>query len=262
MGERLMYIVLFLLSILALIAVFIGLINPKIVIKWGKTEKRTRGKVLRLYGLSMILFFILFVVLTPQQEQEKLAPTEAEQKIDSKKVSDPNIKDTNKDEESKEMQEAITESVEVNAQTNNGGYNFLIGTWDVEYEDGLVRELEISNVENLTIEGEYIHNEDGVRKVTGTINGDVVNLKILANEKTLDKTVLNFIEEARGDIKNDLLNNHKDKLFSTLDFQINEEEDNLQGEYEGFEVYVNGLLEVDEIVKSGTRIGFTLIKKN
>lgn len=58
-----LFLVLFLLSLLGLL---VGLVSPKLVIRWG--NKRTRGRVLLTYGLAMCVFFILFGVTSPPTE--------------------------------------------------------------------------------------------------------------------------------------------------------------------------------------------------
>ena len=67
------------LFFLFLFALIIGLISPKLVIRWG--SKRTRGRVFLSYGLAMLVFFILVGVTAPPTGQEKeepiVAPTPA-----------------------------------------------------------------------------------------------------------------------------------------------------------------------------------------
>ncbi|MGC8979535.1 hypothetical protein [Caldisericum sp.] len=60
-----LFLALFLLSFLGLI---VGLVSPKLVIRWG--NKRTRGRVLLTYGLAMFVFFILFGITTNPTEQK------------------------------------------------------------------------------------------------------------------------------------------------------------------------------------------------
>lgn len=53
----------FILSLFSLLALILGLFRPKLVIRWG--TKRTRGRVLLIYGLAMIGFLIVAVVTVP-----------------------------------------------------------------------------------------------------------------------------------------------------------------------------------------------------
>ncbi len=50
-----------LLVFLVLVALFVGLIKPSLVIRWGDPEKRTRGKVLKTYLIAFVVFFALGV---------------------------------------------------------------------------------------------------------------------------------------------------------------------------------------------------------
>lgn len=64
-----LFVVLFLLSFVGLI---VGLIRPKLVIRWGST--RTRGRVILTYGLATVVFIILSGVTAPpttKQVREK-----------------------------------------------------------------------------------------------------------------------------------------------------------------------------------------------
>lgn len=55
-----MDILFFLLFLLSFIALIVGIIKPTAVIRWGKVDKRNRKKVLKFYGIGLILFFSLF----------------------------------------------------------------------------------------------------------------------------------------------------------------------------------------------------------
>lgn len=57
------------LLLLSITALFVGLINPKIVIRWG--DKKTRGKVLLYYGLGTILFFVLFGISSDSTKESE-----------------------------------------------------------------------------------------------------------------------------------------------------------------------------------------------
>jgi len=54
---------------LSLLGLIVGLVSPKLVIRWG--NKRTRGRVLLTYGLAVFVFFILFGITAPPTEQKK-----------------------------------------------------------------------------------------------------------------------------------------------------------------------------------------------
>jgi len=77
-----LFLLLFLLSFIVLI---IGIIKPKIVIRWGKPEKRNRKSVLKVYGVGLILFFVLFG-MTVDNTAHSSEPTKiSESDIDFKK---------------------------------------------------------------------------------------------------------------------------------------------------------------------------------
>ncbi|MBA7490112.1 hypothetical protein ES702_00646 [subsurface metagenome] len=65
-----LFVVLFLLSFVGLI---VGLVRPKLVIRWGST--RTRGRVILTYGLAMVIFLILLgATAPPATKQVKQKP--------------------------------------------------------------------------------------------------------------------------------------------------------------------------------------------
>lgn len=55
-----MDILFFLLFVLCFVAIIIGLIKPTSVIRWGSPDKRNRKKVLKFYGIGLIVFLALF----------------------------------------------------------------------------------------------------------------------------------------------------------------------------------------------------------
>ncbi|MCP4049962.1 MAG: hypothetical protein GY730_04570, partial [bacterium] len=58
----------FALLLLSFLGLIIGLLSPKIVILWG--IKKTRGQVFLIYGISLVVFFILFgITSSPTTEQ-------------------------------------------------------------------------------------------------------------------------------------------------------------------------------------------------
>lgn len=74
-----------LLSLVSIIALVIGLIKPELVVRWGNPEKKNRKSVLKVYGLAIIAFFILFSITTPSSNNEEVAEveTELEENIDN-----------------------------------------------------------------------------------------------------------------------------------------------------------------------------------
>lgn len=72
-----LFLLLVLLSIFALI---IGMIKPNLVIKWGNPEKRNRKNVLKVYGLAIIVFFVLFGMNLPSDEVSTIENNTIEKK--------------------------------------------------------------------------------------------------------------------------------------------------------------------------------------
>lgn len=105
-----LFVLLFLISLVALL---IGLINPKIVVKWG--NKRTRAKVFLYYGLSMVIFFILFGITHEALEKGKNG--ESEEKRISRETQKMSVE--KKQGESSEKQAKIQPpNLKVNYPTN------------------------------------------------------------------------------------------------------------------------------------------------
>ena len=103
-----LYLVLFLLSFLLLI---MGLISPKAVIKWG--SKRTRGRVLLTYSITMIGFFILFGITASSNtkkikiQSSTMSPKpKAHLAIEGRKLQEPDEKRHRKAKITKEKQSA------------------------------------------------------------------------------------------------------------------------------------------------------------
>lgn len=88
-----LFIVLFLLSIVALI---VGLIKPSLVLKWLPENKRKRKSALLIFGAAAILFFVLIGVTAPPVEENTNSDSQAEQQQEEAKAK----------EEAKEKEEA------------------------------------------------------------------------------------------------------------------------------------------------------------
>lgn len=70
-----LFLILFLVSIVALV---VGLIKPELVVRWGSEEKKNRKSVLKVYGLAIIAFLILFSITTPSSNDEETAENDEE----------------------------------------------------------------------------------------------------------------------------------------------------------------------------------------
>lgn len=56
-----------------LIALVVGIVKPTLVIKWGDEAKRSRKNVLKIYGLGLIVSFILVGVFAEDTNQSQVA---------------------------------------------------------------------------------------------------------------------------------------------------------------------------------------------
>lgn len=94
-----LFLLLFLLSLISLI---IGIIKPNLVIRWGSPEKRNRKNVFKFYGVSMIVFFIIFGISTPSTDISKTEDSiekqkEVQEEEKNKQVNEVVIKKDDKD---------------------------------------------------------------------------------------------------------------------------------------------------------------------
>lgn len=103
-----MDIALFLLSFACLLLLLIGLINPKLVIRWG--QKRTRSRVFLIYGLSMIICFIWFLNIIPPAPKTVSGSLAAA----PSKIEDSNKKDASKEPNPDKAQTATKENAASN----------------------------------------------------------------------------------------------------------------------------------------------------
>lgn len=107
-----LFLLLFFLSLLLLI---VGLVNPRLVIKWGEVENRSRKKVFAFYGIGLIAFFILFGV-TSESSTEEVADSDSEEntkveeveeveEVVTKEKSEPVVKELTAEEKAAKEQE-------------------------------------------------------------------------------------------------------------------------------------------------------------
>ena len=66
-----LFLILFFISFSGLI---IGLLKPRAALKWG--NKRTRGQVFLIYGLTMAAFFVSYILTTPQTKGKITSTTD------------------------------------------------------------------------------------------------------------------------------------------------------------------------------------------
>lgn len=126
-----LFLLLFLVSIVALI---VGLIKPELVIRWGNQEKKNRKSVLKVYGLAIIAFFILFSITTPSSNNEEVAEVEkekeVEEEVEEKEVKEKEVKEKDEVEEEDEVNQEDLEQLFL--ITMKGNFD---GLADVTYDD-------------------------------------------------------------------------------------------------------------------------------
>lgn len=90
-----------LLCFAAFLLLLLGLISPRLVVRWGSAEKRTRKKVLLFYGLLCISSSILFSVLdegtdttgsTSPQVEQGTTTSPASHKNNQKSTGNQNVR--------------------------------------------------------------------------------------------------------------------------------------------------------------------------
>jgi hypothetical protein len=65
------------LLLIAVVALVVGLINPKVVIRWGEEEKRTRGRAALVYGIAIIVLLVAVGISSNNKTQQTSAPGSA-----------------------------------------------------------------------------------------------------------------------------------------------------------------------------------------
>lgn len=78
-----MSVVLILLIVACVVSIFAGLVKPEAVIRWGKPEKRGRGKVILYYGLALIVLFFVIGSTAEETDSVQQAASKAETNLTS-----------------------------------------------------------------------------------------------------------------------------------------------------------------------------------
>jgi len=133
-----LFLILFLISIICLI---IGLIKPQKVIRWGDTSKKTRKNVLKYFGISLVVSFVLFGITAPEtQNATTQAQIETSQIVDNQteikedtKVED-NSNDNYNEENEKTKDTSDVDMIEVNS--TNSTEDIFAGYTLIEVDGG------------------------------------------------------------------------------------------------------------------------------
>lgn len=112
-----LFMLLFLLSFVALI---VGLIKPKTVIRWGDVNKKTRKNVLKYFGTLLLVSFVLFGITVPDtQNTTTQSQIETPQIADSEtETKDITQEDTNETKEDNSNENTSEENKETTDTSN------------------------------------------------------------------------------------------------------------------------------------------------
>lgn len=146
-----------LLSLLSVVALVVGIIKPSIVIRWGDEDTKNRKSVLKYYGIGIIVFFILFGITIPEEDDVEKAEIENEEELEEKEESEneeePKEKKEEKEEKEIDSQELLEETnFKVNIRT---ALNYFVE----EYEKQRIRKLDIKTT--------AVYSEDTVKDQAG-----------------------------------------------------------------------------------------------
>jgi hypothetical protein len=61
------------LFFVAIIVLIVGLISPKLVMRWGAEEKRTRGRAALIYGIAIVVLFVAFGITSNHEPHQSAA---------------------------------------------------------------------------------------------------------------------------------------------------------------------------------------------
>lgn len=100
-----MIAVFFLLMAVSVLAILVGIIKPKLVVRWGNEAQRTRKAVLIVYGLAAIVFFVGMIATAPESSKDK-----GKQAVN---VQDNNTKTAEKEVQSADKKEPVTDKKEL-----------------------------------------------------------------------------------------------------------------------------------------------------
>lgn len=105
-----------LLAFLAFILIFVGLVKPSLVLRWGNPEKKTRLKAAGTYALAMVLCFVIGSMTMPSEEAStaKEENKTEESNTEVNKNEESNVAESNIEEESS-VEESNTEEYDVTA---------------------------------------------------------------------------------------------------------------------------------------------------
>lgn len=149
-------------------ALIIGIIKPRFVIKWGDEAKKTRKSVLKVYGLGLIVSFILFGIFV---EDEGTVNVNQMESSDTQISNNENIEEvavieesSTKEVEEKEVKLAAEKSAELKVQQ--------VAAKDPMKQEWNTKDTDAMNNDNLYIAAKVLqyYREDEFRSLSEVIN--------------------------------------------------------------------------------------------
>ncbi|WP_455796643.1 hypothetical protein [Clostridium butyricum] len=191
-----------LITLVFLFCLIGGLKHPELIL-WGDIKKRTKKKVILVYGSGALIFYILFGITMPDKENKTTITTEQE---------------TSKEEVKEE-----TPSVEVTKEYNNFD-NLKFGTLLEKYEDKekgqivIKAKIQPNLTDNMTIKQNGFNMEDFILNKGGDKYNEIQYWAVADMEDgteskvisfTLDKEMITSIKEKKI-VGNDIVDKAKD----------------------------------------------------
>jgi hypothetical protein len=121
--EDALFVLMFFLTPIFIFIFIVGLFKPSFVIKWGVLEKKTRKRVLMVYGPLVLISCVLFLVNTPELTAEEEFALEEEWKIKELNIAQAKVEAEQKEKEKakKRAEKQVKENAEKEAkETENG----------------------------------------------------------------------------------------------------------------------------------------------
>lgn len=192
-----------LITLVFLFCLIGGLKHPELIL-WGDIKKRTKKKVILVYGSGALIFYILFGITMPDKENKTIITTEQE---------------TSKEEVKEEKP-----SVEVTKEDNNNFDNLKFGTLLEKYEDEekgqivIKAKIQPNLTDKMTIKQNGFNMEDFILNKGGDKYNEIQYWAVADMEDgteskvisfTLDKEMITSIKEKKT-VGNDIVDKAKD----------------------------------------------------
>lgn len=196
-----MFVYFLLLSFLCVLAILIGLIKPSLVVRWGKT--RTRGSVLLQYGLTAILFFVLFVFFVPETSQDHQSITTNQPLQNQKAVNPKSLEPINKPSSEvapQKQKEVKEEPILEEIQYLDKDVDILINEFGQPinkymYEGGRV--YEFAGIEHFSF---FLDERNRVSKVSvRNPNSSIFGVRINMKQSDIRNKLTTFIQEGKDE---------------------------------------------------------------